>query len=202
MHVTVHEIRTQYEFRLPNGHVLFRVEEASLAHEQFSGAMSSDIVRVNFERGDGVGVLLYDETEDAVVLVEQFRFPVHQREKSNPDLENGWLMEIVAGIKDDNGPAVARREVLEETGYVLSAAPEHLSTCYLSPGGTSERLEIYLAPVQKSEVSPRHGGLESESEDIRIHALGLREALDRVADGRIRDAKTIIGLLMLERRLR
>ena len=200
MRVDIREIRIPYEFRLPSGRVLFKVEEATLAHEQFSGAMGPVVTRVNFERGDGVGVLLFDESEEAVVLVEQFRFPVHQREK-DLSTENGWLLEIVAGIKDGDGPAVASREVLEETGYQLSRAPEHLATFYLSPGGTSERMELFLATVQKSGSLDDHGGIESEAEDIRVHTLPLRDALKRVDDGRIRDAKTIIALLKLERQI-
>ena len=143
-----------------------------------------------------MGVLLFDESEEIVILVEQFRFPVHQREK-----ENGWLLEIVAGIKDGDGPAVARKEVLEETGYELSREPEHLTTFYLSPGGSSERMELFLASVKKTESIEEHGGLESEAEDIRVHTLSLRDALARVEDGRICDGKTIVALLMLQKRL-
>jgi ADP-ribose pyrophosphatase len=195
MRVDIRETLTPYEFRLPGGRVLFKIEEATLAHEQFSGAMGPEVTRVNFERGDGVGVLLFDEGEEAVVLVEQFRFPVHQREK-----ENGWLLEIVAGIKDGDGPSVARKEVLEETGYELSGEPEHLTTFYLSPGGSSERMKLFLVPVQETENMGAYGGVESEAEDIRVHTLSLQDALARVEDGRIRDGKTIVALLMLERR--
>jgi ADP-ribose pyrophosphatase len=199
MRVDIRDIQTPYEFRLPNGRVLFKIEEAVLSHERFSGPMGSEITRVNFERGDGVGVLLYDEAERAVILVEQFRFPVHRREGASPE-GNAWLLEIVAGIKDGDGPSVARKEVLEETGYELSHPPEHLSTFYLSPGGSSEQMELYLARVRKSPGGPHHGGVASEGEDIRVHALPLDKAIEQVSDGRIRDAKTIVALLMLRQR--
>lgn len=196
MDVHIKQLRTPYEFRLPNGPVLFKVEEADLSHEQFDGRMGPDITRVNFERGDGIGVLLYDPDARAVVLVEQFRFPVYRR-----DASNGWLTEIVAGMKDDDGPSVARKEVLEETGYELRGDPEWLSSFYLSPGGTSERMELYLAHVRKSGLST-HGGAEHEGEDIRVHTVPLDDAIKQVESGEILDAKTIVALLMLERKLR
>ena len=69
MKVNVKEISIPYEFKLPSGHVLFRVEEARLSYEQFDGSMGSEVTRVNFERGDAVGVLLYAEETGEVILV-------------------------------------------------------------------------------------------------------------------------------------
>ena len=102
MKVNVKGISIPYEFKLPSGHVLFRVEEARLSYEQFDGSMGSEVTRVNFERGDAVGVLLYAEETGEVILVEQFRYPVYASNR-----KKGWTLEIVAGIKDDEGQAVA-----------------------------------------------------------------------------------------------
>jgi hypothetical protein len=78
MRVEIKSRTIPYQFTLPNGHVLFKIEEATLAHETFTGGMTSEITRVNFERGDGVGVLLYAQDTDEVVLIEQFRHrPAH-----------------------------------------------------------------------------------------------------------------------------
>ena len=85
----------------------------------------------------------------------------------------------------------------EDTLYPL----EHLTTFYASPGGTSERLELYLAHVRGAEGVRKHTGLVSESEDIRTHIVSFSEALHMVDDGRIQDGKTILALLMLKDRL-
>ena len=53
---------------------LFRVIRARLRYRRFDGRMSEAITRINFERGDSVGVLVYDPDEDVVVLVRQFRW--------------------------------------------------------------------------------------------------------------------------------
>lgn len=201
MKVEIKSLRTPYEFRLPNGRVLFKMEEAVLSHERFDGEMSPDITRVNFERGDGVGVILYADDTDEVVLIEQFRYPVYASCPENRREGKGWLLEIVAGIKDGEGHIVAQRELLEETGHELTEPPEHLTTFFASPGGTSERLELYLAHVRRAEGVQKHAGLASEAEDIRTHIVPFPEALRMVADGRIQDGKTILALFMLKDRL-
>ena len=199
--VEIRKIAVPYEFKLPDGRVLFRIEEATLSYEQFSGKMGPDVTRINFDRGDGVGVLLYAADTDDVLLVEQFRYPVYASHPEDSREGRGWLLEIVAGIKDAEGHVVARRELLEETGYELTHPLEHLTTCYVSPGGTSERLELYLARVRRAEGVRQQAGLDAESEDIRTHIVPLQEALRMVNDGRIQDAKTLIALLMLKDRL-
>jgi len=199
--VEIHNVDRPYEYRLPDGRVLFCLEQAELSHERFDGSMGSPVTRVNFERGDGVGVVLYADSTDEVVLVEQFRYPAYASRSEPGGPSKGWLLEIVAGIKDDAGHVVAQRELLEETGYELTESLEHLTTFYVSPGGTSERLELYLAHVRHPDGVQRHTGLAAESEDIRTHTVPLPEALEMVADGRIVDGKTIIALLMLRDRL-
>lgn len=192
---------TPYEFHSPHGQVLFRMEEAEVSHERFDGRMSPPVTRVNFSRGDSVAVLLYAGDTDEIVLVEQFRYPVYASHPESERAGRGWILETVAGIKDAGGADVARRELLEETGYALSGALEHLTTAYVSPGGTSERVELYLAHVSKLEGIRKHAGLEAETEDIRTHTIPFSEALRMVADGRIVDSKTIIALYMLKERL-
>ena len=201
MNVKIKTVNQPYQFTLPNGHTLFQVEEATLSHETFDGTMTPDITRVNFERGDGVGVLLYAEASDEVVLIEQFRYPVYASRSEPKSSNKGWLLEIVAGIKDADGQVVARRELFEETGFELTKPLEHLTTFYLSPGGCSEQMELYLAHVKKADGILKHTGLKSEAEDIRTHNIPFKQARQMIVQGQIRDAKTIIALQMLKDRL-
>jgi hypothetical protein len=69
MKVDVKNLGVPYEYS-PTGAPLFYVEETVLSYEQYDGEMSSKITRVNFERGDGVGVLPYIEETGEVILVE------------------------------------------------------------------------------------------------------------------------------------
>lgn len=172
----------------------FKIDQATLKHEKFDGNMSEEITRLNFNRGDSVGVLLWNEVYETVILTQQFRYPAYVAEG------NGWLYEIVAGMVDDRDAIdVAHAELLEEAGYKVGKL-EHLSTFFMSPGGTSERIVLYLGTLdQVSERFGCGGGLVSEGEDIQIIELTLGEALNMIESGEICDAKTIIALQWLGR---
>jgi ADP-ribose pyrophosphatase len=77
---------------------------------------------------------------------------------------------------------------------------EHISTFYLSPGGTSERIILYYAEVDGEKTSAG-GGLAEEGEDIVNVELSVEDALAQVSSGEIADAKTIIAILWLKDRL-
>ncbi|RKY00792.1 NUDIX hydrolase [Candidatus Poribacteria bacterium] len=173
----------------------FKLERAVVRYEKFDGSMSEPITRLNLERGDSVGVLLYNPETDSVVLVEQFRYPAYVR--GGP----GWLLEIVAGMKGENEDSirVARAEAIEEAGYEIRRI-ERLTSFYLSPGGCSEKLDLYLGYVGRR--SGEGGGVREEGEDVRVVELPFEEALRMVDEGRIMDAKTIVALLWLYRRRR
>lgn len=169
---------------------IFAIEEATLRHTLFDGTLSDPITRLNLERGDAIAVLLHDATRDEVLLVEQFRFPTL-------DKSGGWLVEVAAGMIDraaGETPAdAAHREVEEETGYKL-ASLKPISTFYLSPGGSSERIHLFYAAITRESKASQGGGLLSEGEYIREIALPLAEVYARLDRGEINDAKTIIAL--------
>jgi ADP-ribose pyrophosphatase len=171
---------------------IFRIKEAHFRFERYDGSMSDETIRLNLDRGDSVAAIVHDTSNDTVVLTEQLRYPTCAK---GP----GWIMELPAGVLDESEePAQAlRREIIEEVGYSVSSI-EPISTFYVSPGGTSERILLFYASVTPSNRVSSGGGLESEGEDIRTVSLPVAEALQRVRDGEIVDAKTIIGLQWLE----
>jgi len=169
---------------------IFRIDQARLQFRRFDGHMSAELVRMVLERGDSAAVLLHDPADDRVLLCEQFRYPAHVR-------GNGWLLEIPAGIvsEGETPEACARRETHEETGQVPGTL-QRIATVFPSPGGSSERVHLFYAPVPLEERSAP-AGLEDEGEDIRVALVPTREALAMLADGRIVDAKTVIALQWL-----
>jgi len=175
----------------------FRVDRVQLRHERFDGRMSPPMTRLLFERGDSVAVLPYDRKRDEVLLVRQFRYPAFVR--GGP----GWLWEIIAGMQEEgvDPKDVARNEAMEEAGYRLGPL-RHIATVYPSPGGSSERVAIYLASVTEADRVSAGGGLEESGEDIQVRMVPLDEALAMIEDGRIMDAKTVLALqyLALHRR--
>jgi len=182
---------------------LFRIVRARLQFRRFNGEMSQPITRINFERGDSVGVLLYDPGERTVVLVRQFRYPVYASldpgERQGEGARRAWLLEIVAGVLDEGHTVteVADKELLEEAGYEVTGQLQPITTIYPSPGGTSERIHLFWGEVDHRERAGEGGGVAAEGEDIEIVALPLQEALDMVESGEIVDGKTIVALLYL-----
>lgn len=145
---------------------LFRVIRARLRYRQFDGHMSEEITRINFERGDSVGVLLYDPDEDVVLLIRQFRYPVYA--SINPEIvkaegaKQAWLLEIVAGIIDPGHSAVeiTSKELLEESGYVVQGDLRPIATIYPSPGGDFRADSPFPRPG-RSRGSTKGGGRDS-----------------------------------------
>ncbi len=170
----------------------FKVDRAEVSYEKYDGSMSSPAPRLVFERGDSVAVLPFDRCRRRVVLVQQFRFPAYVR--GGP----GWLWEIVAGMVEGDRSVedVARSEATEEAGYSLGAL-KHLFTVYPSPGGSSERVHIYLAPVGRQDSAGEGSGPAASGEDILVRTFDLDEALRMIEDGRIVDAKTVLALQYL-----
>jgi nudix-type nucleoside diphosphatase (YffH/AdpP family) len=173
----------------------FKVDEVHLSFEKFDGSMSKVVRRLNFERGDSVAALLHHRERDAVLLVNQFRYPTYQK---GP----GWITEIVAGMIDagENPEVAMRREILEETGYRVEQLV-HISDFYLSPGGSSERIFLFCAEISGAGPQEKGGGLAVENEDIRLLELSTVEAFGQLDRGEIRDAKTIVALMWLRGRL-
>jgi len=138
-----------------------------------------------------VGVVaLRDGAEPRVMLVRQYRPALHR-----------MTLEIPAGMRDMEGedPLItAQRELREEVG--LEAAQwQRLGRHTSAPGISNSNVEVFLAR-QLREVAPdRHG---PEERHMTIEEFALRDALAMVVDGRIDDAKTMIGLLLTERLLR
>lgn len=184
MRVEIREVHEEYNYKN-----FFKIFRARLRHEKFDGSMSADIERLVFERGDSVGVVLYDADKDDVILTNQFRYPAYLHDGP------GWLLEIVAGVQDKGRDmlTVAQSELLEEIGYRAESL-QFLCHFYLSPGGSSERMALYLGYVHQAERIHAGGGLASEHEDIQIVRLNFREALEMIVRGEICDAKTIIAL--------
>ncbi len=169
----------------------YRLDRLQLKHRLFAGNMGPTISRELFVRPDAVCVLPYDPRTDSVVLVEQFRIGALDK---SPE---PWLLEIVAGLIDtDEEPAeVARREAREEADLELHELLP-VMTYYPSPGGSDERVYLYVGRCSTVGVGGVFG-VEEEGEDIRVHVWPLADALQAVQNGSIDNAASIIALQWL-----
>lgn len=171
----------------------FNLDQYVLQHKLYSGELSDEINREVFERGDAVVLIPYDPVLDQVILIEQFR-PGAIRAGDTP-----WMLEFIAGMFEEGEQPieVAIREAKEEANLNINANNVTKVMKYLSsPGGMSEAIYLYLATVESSNVGGIYG-LSEEGEDILVHVLKREQAMELLAQGKIANAATIIGLQWL-----
>jgi 8-oxo-dGDP phosphatase len=175
------------EREVHRGHV-WRVVVADFVAPDHS-VFARDIVRS--PGAVAVVPLLFDpEGNASVVLVEQYRSPY-----------DADLIEIPAGMRDvaDEPPVeTARRELREEVGLTAGRL-DPLIELYPSPGMTDQVTTIFLATDCTAADQDLQG---PEEEHMRVLHLPLVDALAMIDDDRIRDAKSVAGLLATDRRLR
>ncbi len=133
---------------------------------------------------NGAVAIVPIDGEGRILFVRQFRTPAGRA-----------LLEVPAGTLDgDEQPeAAVQRELQEETGY-RAAQIRRLAGFYTAPGYSTEFIHVYLAEgLSESRLDA------DEDEQIEVEHYTLAEALAMVDDGRICDAKSIVGLLALAR---
>jgi len=187
---TKKDLQVLYKEPLYKG--FFKCNKYTFKHKLFAGGWSEEIQREIFERGHAAAVLPYDLKNDTVVLIEQFRFGALETDQSP------WLLELVAGIieKGEQSEEVIQREALEEAGITIQSS-QFIINCLLSPGGSTEHVDIYIGSVDSTEAGGLHG-LEEEGEDIRVHVLPRETAYQWVLEGKINNSATVIALLWLQ----
>ncbi|CNK43968.1 GDP-mannose pyrophosphatase nudK [Yersinia aldovae ATCC 35236] len=144
-------------------------------------------IREVYDRGNGATILLYNRQKGTVVLIDQFRMPTYVN--GNP---TGMLLEACAGLLDNDSPEECiRREAMEETGYQIDKV-QKLFEAYMSPGGVTEIIYFFAAEYHSDQKVTDNVGVEDEV--INVVELLFSEAIAMMADGRIKDGKTIMLL--------
>ena len=152
------------QVREPNGHVGER-----------------DIIRHN----GSVVILAVDASgkkgkKDPVLILErQYRHAAGQ-----------FLWELPAGRIEpgEERLAAAKRELEEETGYAAEEWTE-LARYFASPGFLGEWMQVYLA----EDITAGEARLEPD-ETLEIYPVRLSEVEELIAEGKILDGKTLIGV--------
>jgi len=142
-----------------------------------------DVVRHN---GSVVMLAVDERTNPAdpdVILERQYRHAAGQ-----------YLIELPAGSRDPGEAplAAAKRELIEETGY-RAKKWTMLLRYFASPGFLGEWMQIYLARELREGVAT-----PELDEHIEIIRMPLSQAMKLVAEGKIHDGKTLIGLSLYD----
>ncbi|AUC86547.1 GDP-mannose pyrophosphatase [Polaribacter sp. ALD11] len=146
-------------------------------------------MREVYERGHGAGILLYNTTKKTVILIKQFRMPTFLH-----DNEDGFLIEIPAGLLDtDNPEQCIIRETEEEVGIRLKSVKK-IYEGYSSPGVLTEKMHFFIGEYTDDMKVSEGGGLESETEDIEVLEVPFTEAVRMLNEGEIVDTRTIVLL--------
>ena len=138
-----------------------------------------------------VAVLALDD-DDRLLLVRQWRIPAGRAMLEIP----AGTLDIHEGVTEDPDFA-ARRELEEETGS-RAGSWRRLASFWTAPGFATELMHLYLATGLESV----HGDdrlAPDEDERLELSRFTIDEALAMVDAGEIIDAKSMLGILWLER---
>ena len=134
-----------------------------------------------------VVILAVDErtnpADPDVILERQYRHAAGQ-----------FLIELPAGTRNPGEAplAAAKREMIEETGY-RAKRWTMLLKYFASPGFLGEWMQIYLA----RDIRQGEAHLEMD-ENLEVLRMPLSQAMKMVAEGKIHDGKTLIGLSLYD----
>jgi ADP-ribose pyrophosphatase len=140
-------------------------------------------------RHPGICVIVPFLADDRIVLMQQYRYAANEA-----------LWELPAGTlegREENARMVAvetpeecaARELLEETGYGAGRL-EKVCECYAMPGSSDEIMHVYFA----WELQQREQALDVGEVIYEIRGFSGEELETMIANGGIRDAKTLVGL--------
>ncbi len=165
--------------RVLSSKVVYKTNVFEVRHERVIEPSGLKVFR-NVVVHPGSVVVLPVFPDGRILMIRQYRHAAKQ-----------YLWELVAGRKDPGETFVhgAHRELREETGYRARKMTK-LVDLYPSPGFISENMVIFLAEgLSLGEAEPE------ADEKITSHVLTVKEAVSRMKSGKIRDMKSVAGIL-------
>ena len=176
------EEQDQKEERLA-GEVLFKGRLLRIERDTVRLPNGLETSREVVRHPGAVAIIALKEQE--VLMVRQYRYAIAQT-----------TLEIPAGKLDPQEPPLdcAVRELREETGY--RGTMEHISTFYTTPGFTDEAIHLFLArDLVWDPLTP------DDDEFIEVETIPWDEAVQRAQQNEFKDAKTILGILLVKGRI-
>ncbi len=140
-------------------------------------------------RHPGICVMIPFVDDDHLVLMWQYRYSIDDALWELPAGTLEGREENARMIPTETPEACAARELREETGYE-AANLEKVCECYAMPGYNDEIIHVFFA----RDLTMREQQLDIGEVIYEIRPFSLEEIEAMIANGGIRDAKTLIGL--------
>lgn len=170
---------TKAQVRVVSSELVFQGKVFGIRRDRVIEPSGVDATR-EYVTHSGSVVVLPVFPDGRILLIRQYRYAARQ-----------YLWELVAGRKDEGEDFAtgARRELEEETGYTARKMTQILDI-FPSPGFVSENMVIFVAEgLTKGKARPE------DDEKITQRILALRDAENWIRSGKIRDAKSVAGIL-------
>jgi 8-oxo-dGTP pyrophosphatase MutT (NUDIX family) len=174
-----------HEFRVLDSEKVYEGRVISLRRDTVAMPGGGSSVREVVHHPGAVAVVALDDDEN-VVLLRQYRHPVGRR-----------LWELPAGLRDSDGEPpleTAKRELAEET-LLAAGRWSLLVSVNNSPGFSDELVQVYLAEDLSAVDRPAGFTVEHEEADMTVERVPLRDAVQQVFDGDIRNSSAVAGIL-------
>lgn len=159
----------------------------SMARDTIATPDGGEMVREYVRHPGAVAVIAVD-SDDCVVLVQQYRHPVGSK-----------LLEPPAGLLDIAGEpylTAAQRELAEEAALAASEW-KVLLDLVTTPGGSTESVRIYLATGLTPTDRPEGFELEGEEADMDVRRAPVDELVAALLAGRVQNSLLASGVLAL-----
>jgi len=159
--------------------LVFTADRYAIHRVRFVGSDGAERSR-DIIRHPGAVVLLPILDDGRIVMIRNYRVSLATS-----------LLEVPAGTMEagEDPRQTAHRELAEETGY-LAGRLEFVRTFYASPGICDEAMHVFVARDLRAGDPDRELDERIENELVRIDQVRTW-----IADGTIRDGKTLVALL-------
>ena len=169
--------------RIVSKKVIYKGKRIDLIRQEMMIRGRKSVREIIAHPGSAVIIPVLDVKKRTIILIDQYRYGAGKK-----------MIEVPAGTRDGNEASLkcAKREIIEETGY-RAARMKKVTSFLPSPGMMTEVMDLFIATgLKKYKADPDF------DEQIEIFTTTLDKAVKMIFSGRIDDAKTIAGLLMLK----
>lgn len=169
-----------------------KIDKYYFKQERNDGTWTEEFTREVVLRRNAVAILIHDTKNDLLLFTKQFRPGAYTQNEP-------FIYEMVAGLIDEGEDinTTIIREIQEETGLNHIENTRLISSYYPSCGSCTEKVSLYYANADLSDLS-LWGGHPDEDEIIEIITISVKEAFNWQKEGLIGTANGHVALNWLK----